>query len=165
MTKTLLIIRHAKSDWKGNVADFDRSLNHRGLENAKLMAKRIKKRGLFIDQMISSPAKRAFTTAKIMVDEWGFADEKLTLNPLIYEASVQTLLKIINEIDSEANCVALFGHNNGITNLVNYLSNADIANIPTCGAVLISFPFDDWKMISENTGDMLFFDYPKNIEN
>lgn len=162
MNKTLLIIRHAKSDWTGNNIDFNRPLNHRGLENAPIMAKRIKKKNLIIDKIVSSPALRAFTTAKIMAKEWDFAEEKFTLNTEIYEASVPTLLKIINEIDNKSNCVALFGHNNGITNLVNYLSNAAIANIPTCGAVLISFPFDDWKMISQNTGDMLFFDYPKN---
>jgi phosphohistidine phosphatase len=162
MNKTLFIIRHAKSDWSGNEIDFNRPLNHRGLENVPLMAKRIYKIGIIIDQIISSPAARALSTAKIMAKEWKFADEKFTLNPAIYEASVDTLLKIINGTDPSANCVALFGHNNGITNLANYLSSADITNIPTCGVVMISFPFDDWKMISQNTGELKYFDYPKN---
>lgn len=164
MTKSLLVVRHAKSDWKVDVSDFDRPLNHRGFEDAPKMAKNILKKGVIINQIISSPAIRAFSTAKLIAENWDFDVKKIVLNQEIYEASVQTLLKIVNEIDSKINSVALFGHNSGITDFVNYLSNAEIANIPTCGAVLISFPFDDWKMISKNTGELLFFDYPKNIE-
>ena len=58
----------------------------------------------------------------------------------------------------------MFGHNNGITDLAVYLTDADIFNIPTCGMVLITFPFDDWKMVSKNSGEVVFFDFPKNLE-
>jgi phosphohistidine phosphatase len=37
--KTLLLARHAKSDWNSSAAnDFERPLNQRGLQDAPLMA-------------------------------------------------------------------------------------------------------------------------------
>ncbi len=71
MAKTLLLIRHAKSDW-GNLmlSDFERPLNNRGEINAPEMAKRLVKRELFPQQLISSPALRAITTAKYFAKDF-----------------------------------------------------------------------------------------------
>ena len=38
--KTLLLIRHAKSDWPENMKDFDRPLAEKGLIDAKKIAKK-----------------------------------------------------------------------------------------------------------------------------
>ncbi len=59
--------------------------------------------------------------------------------------------------------IALFGHNPGLTELVINLSNADIYNLPTCGMVLLDFPYDDWSMVTEGSGEKVFFDFPKNV--
>ncbi|MBK8311908.1 MAG: histidine phosphatase family protein [Chitinophagaceae bacterium] len=57
--KTLILVRHAKSDW-GNpsLSDFDRPLNERGKRDAPVMAKRLLDKKIKIDQIIASPAKR-----------------------------------------------------------------------------------------------------------
>jgi phosphohistidine phosphatase len=162
MAKKLLIVRHAKSDWgEAGLKDFDRPLNARGKKNAPEMGQRLLRKGIKPDAIISSPALRAITTCKIISGELGL-ENKIVLEPKIYEATHQTLLNIINNFDNSHDLVALFGHNNGITDLAIYLSDADIFNIPTCGMVLIEFPFDDWKLISKSTGELLFFDTPKN---
>ena len=162
MTKKLLLIRHAKSDWSTpNCSDFDRPLNKRGNENALMMAKRLKNNGILLQEIVSSPALRAISTANIIATEIGISKNKIELNKFIYEASCDTLLKIVNSFDQETDFVTLFGHNNGITDLAVYLTGADIFNIPTCGMVMITFPFEDWKMISKNTGEVVFYDYPK----
>ena len=162
MTKKLLLIRHAKSDWSTpNCSDFDRPLNKRGNENALMMAKRLKNNGILLQEIVSSPALRAISTANIIATEIGISKNKIELNKFIYEASCDTLLKIVNAFDQETDFVTLFGHNNGITDLAVYLTGADIFNIPTCGMVMITFPFEDWKMISKNTGEVVFYDYPK----
>ncbi len=163
MAKKLLIVRHAKSDWgEAGLKDFDRPLAARGEKNAPGMGKHLLKNGIKPNAIISSPALRAITTCKLIAGELGL-ENKIVLEPKIYEATHQTLLNIVNNFDNADDLVALFGHNNGITDLVIYLTDADIYNIPTCGAVLIEFPFDDWKMISKSTGNLLFFVSPKNI--
>ena len=65
--KTLLLIRHAKSSWDNfALTDFDRPLNDRGKNDAPEMAKRLIDKKINIDAFISSPAKRAKKTAKLL---------------------------------------------------------------------------------------------------
>jgi len=163
MPKQLLLVRHGKSDW-GNLdlKDFDRPLNKRGKENAPEMAERLVNRGFKFDLMVSSPAKRAKSTAKFFAEAFQFDDIKYEES--IYEANTNTLLKVVNGLDDAADTVIMFGHNPGFTDLANELSDADIYNIPTAGMVLMKFPFDSWEMVSSGTGDLVFFDYPKNSD-
>jgi len=161
--KKLLLVRHAKSDWNDpKLSDFDRPLNDRGHKNAPEMAERLLKKHIVPELIVSSPAKRAFTTAKYFAKTFGIDKSEIEKNEGIYEASVNDLLKIINDFDNSKNFIALFGHNPGITTLAVGLSGAYITNIPTCGLILIEFPFDDWRMISFDTGAKLLYDYPKN---
>jgi len=161
--KQLLLVRHGKSDW-GNIdlKDFDRPLNRRGKENAPEMAERLIKRGFYFDLMVSSPAKRAKSTAKFFAEAYQIVD--IQYEASIYEANTNTLLKLVNGLDDGADTIIMFGHNPGFTDFANELSDADIYNIPTAGMVLISFPFDSWKMVSKGTGELVFFDYPKNSD-
>ncbi len=161
MAKQLLLVRHGKSDW-GNpqLKDFDRPLNKRGRESAPEMAYRLLNRGFKFDLMVSSPAKRALSTAQYFAEVYEF--KNIQLQAAIYEANTDTLLQLVNNFDDQADTVIMFGHNPGFTDFANELSNSDIYNIPTAGMVLISFPFDSWKMLSRGTGERIFFDFPKN---
>lgn len=163
MAKQLLLVRHGKSDW-GNLdlKDFDRPLNKRGKENAPEMAERLVKRGFKFDLIVSSPAKRAKSTAKYFAKAYHIDD--VIYEESIYEANSRTLLNLVNGFDNSADTIIMFGHNPGFTDFANELSNADIYNIPTSGMVLIAFPFDKWEMISKGTGELVFFDYPKNSD-
>ncbi|TAH02820.1 MAG: histidine phosphatase family protein [Sphingobacteriales bacterium] len=164
MKKQLLLVRHAKSDW-GNVGvkDFDRPLNTRGFANAPEMGERLNIKNILPDVIVSSPALRAITTAKLIAHKINFDTEKIVQIPQIYEASEFDLLKVINHFDNTLNFVALFGHNGGLSNFANYLTGANIYNMPTCGMVLISFDTEDWATVSGGTGEVLWYDYPKSI--
>ncbi len=163
MAKTLLLIRHAKSDWGDlMLSDFERPLNHRGEINAPEMAKRLVKRELFPKQFISSPALRAITTAKYFAKELHINPSDIIQEKEIYDALTNSLMEVVNNLDESSNFTALFGHNPGITGLVNYLINQEISHLPTCGMALIKFPLDQWKMVSSGTGELVFFDFPKN---
>ena len=163
MAKTLLLIRHAKSDWADLIlTDFKRPLNQRGENNAPEMAKRLVKRALMPQQFISSPALRAITTAKLFAKELNIKPADIILEPEIYDALTNTLLEVVNNLDESSDFTALFGHNPGITGLVNYLCNDEIFHMPTCGMALIKFQCDKWQMLSKGTGELVFFDFPKN---
>lgn len=163
MAKQLLLVRHGKSDW-GNLdlKDFDRPLNKRGKENVPEMAERLINRGFEFDLIVSSPAKRAKTTAKFFAE--AYQVQRIQYEESIYEANSRTLLKVVNGLDDAADTIIMFGHNPGFTDFANELSEADIYNIPTAGMVLMSFPFDTWEMVSKGTGELVFFDYPKNTD-
>ncbi len=161
--KTLLAIRHAKSDWAAPFEkDFDRPLNERGKTDAPKMAKRIADKKCIPDLIISSTANRALTTARLMANEWKLPTNKLIEEPELYHASPNTILKCLKRyITDNANCVAFYCHNPGITEFVNEFSNLRIDNVPTCGVCAIQW--DSWSDFGKVEGKILFFDYPKNI--
>ncbi len=163
MQRDLLIIRHAKSSWShAGLSDYERPLNKRGLKNASEMGQRLADNKCQVDHMVSSPALRAITTAKLIAAKIDYDINNIVLKHDIYEAGLNALLDIIHNLDNKYYSVALIGHNPGFTYLSNYLCHADIDNLPTCGIIQIRFDIDTWPNISENNGELIFFDYPKN---
>ncbi len=160
--KKLTLIRHAKSSWKyPNLDDLDRPLNKRGRRDAPMMGNRLEKDKALPDLMISSPAKRAWKTAKIIAREVGFENRKIEKNIALYEAGVSELIQVIQKIDNKYNDVMIFGHNPGFNSLGNYLTNYGVDNIPTCGVFVIEFNVNSWEEVSQGKGKFISFDYPK----
>lgn len=159
--KKLILIRHAKSDWgHAGLSDYDRPLNDRGRKNAPEMALRLKEKQIIPEYIVSSGANRAESTAKIFMAELNIS--AIELDERIYAASEYDLLKVVNNLPDKFDFVAIFGHNPTITELVNHLTDANLANVPTCGLALIEFPLDNWAGISGGTGNLVSYDYPKN---
>jgi len=161
--KQLLLVRHGKAEPpKVDMKDYDRGLTRVGHQDAPEMANRFIEKGLVPQSLVSSPANRALTTAKHFAKTWNIDQAYLRTEASVYEANIAALLKVVNAFDNQYDRVALFGHNPGFTDFVNYLSNGDIYNIPTTGLVWIEFPFEDWSMVSQATGALLLFDYPRD---
>ena len=136
--KRLYVIRHAKSSWNNPVlTDFERPLNKRGKQNAPFMGKRLKESEVQPDFFLASPAKRALKTAKTIAKEIDFPKKHIVTDESIYLAGVSTLLTVIRNIDDSCHQVILVGHNPGLTELAEYLTNQRFDNIPTCGIVCI----------------------------
>ncbi|NNF52712.1 MAG: histidine phosphatase family protein [Gammaproteobacteria bacterium] len=161
--KTLTLVRHGKSSWDdANLADFDRPLASRGLRDAPRMAKRFARKNKKPDVIISSPAERAAHTARIFLEELGLDEQRLVLEPDIYEASWGTLLEIVRGLNDSWSSVVLVGHNPGFTSLASALTENAPANIPTSGIAVIRLPVEQWRMVRDNMNAELDFDYPKN---
>lgn len=161
--KTLLLIRHAKSSWEQpGLSDFDRSLNERGKKDAPEMAKRVKEKGIELDHIISSPAKRARRTAKYFAEEFGFKKEEIKLVDDLYGATRTEFTNAIMEINSKYKTVALFSHNPGITDFASSLTNVRVDDMPTCAVFALQAETDSWKDFMKAQKNFLFFDYPKN---
>lgn len=162
--KILYLVRHAKSDWSdASLADFGRPLNKRGRNHAPLMGRVLRQKGVRPDRLLSSPALRAITTARLLAKEIGYAQERIVTDQHIYEASVQTLRKVICQQPATCEALMLVGHNPGLIAFARYLSGFDADNIPTSGVVGIQFVMDDWKELESMTGKLIFFHYPKEF--
>jgi len=160
--KTLYIVRHAKSSWINlELKDFDRPLNSRGDKDAPEMGHRLALQRITADLLLSSPAKRAYTTATIIAKQLKSPIEEIVKDEAIYHANKKELLSIIHQQKSHFNSLMIFGHNPGLTDFANYLTGEDIENIPTCGIVGIRFEITDWESMDKGTGRLLFFDFPK----
>jgi phosphohistidine phosphatase len=161
--KTLLLIRHAKSSWdQPGLSDFDRPLNERGKKDAPLMAKRVKEKGIELDHLISSPAKRARKTAKYFAEEFGFKKDDIKLVEELYEATQEEFFHTIKDINDKYNNVALFSHNPGLTDFVSSLTNVRVDNMPTCSVFALQIKTGNWKDFVNAEKNFLFFDYPAN---
>jgi len=165
MPKTLYLVRHAKSSWKNEgLTDEERPLNKRGKHDAPFMGKQLGQRGEKPDLLISSPAKRALSTAKLFARELGYAKENIVVMEELYMADVSDFIKIIQNINDKAVSIMLFSHNPGITYFANFISGSDIENIPTAGVVRIDLDISSWIDAGKTKGNRVFFEYPKKYQ-
>lgn len=163
--RTLYLVRHAKSSW-GNpgLRDHDRPLNDRGLHDAPRMARLLVEHGVQPDLLVSSPAKRALTTALFFAEAFGIADDAVERNPDIYEAFPQEILRIISQLPDAAETVLLFGHNPTFTDVANRFSEDDfLENVPTCGVVKIASSAASWKEFYEGNSKIAACYFPKEV--
>ena len=112
------------------------------------------------DLVISSHAKRARRTAKLIIAE---LDSKppLRIEPRIYLSGTHELLQLIRELDEKLHHVTLVGHNPDFTELANLLGGTDIDNVPTSGVVRLELDIESWADVDRGCGRVLDFDYPK----
>lgn len=160
--KTLTILRHAKSSWESSsVADSDRPLNDRGERDAPIMAERIHAAGIRPSLIISSPAVRAWTTAKSVAQELNYPLEFLQREHDLYLASRRQLFEVIRGQDEGFNNILLVGHNPGLTDLANYLLPGLTGNLPTCAVVSVNMEIDHWDLQADCEKVLVLYDYPK----
>ena len=159
--KNLILIRHAKSSWDDpSLSDRERPLNNRGKRDAPAMGLLLREKGLLPDHILSSPAKRALKTAKMIAEEIDYPKKRIEVNEDIYEQDINALIELIGKLDDGLKCVYLIGHNPELTDLVNRLTGAGIDNVPTCGIVSVEFSLSSWMDCALKGGKLALFERP-----
>jgi phosphohistidine phosphatase len=161
--KTLLIGRHAKSDRNMGLwmRDRDRPLNDRGNDDAPKLGQALKNFGFLPERVLSSPAVRAYDTAMIVMEHAGFQGDIIT-DERIYSGGLPGLLTCIQETDSEINDLACFGHNPGISELIQYFGRMDVEpKTPTGTLALVQFQTVSWEQVGKCRADFIFLLIPR----
>lgn len=158
--KTLILVRHAKSDHKHDptIEDFDRPLNHRGKHDAPAMARRVKQTGVRVDALISSPAVRALSTAEDFAME---LNVPIQTDKRIYAAGLRELLAVVRELDDRHGSVMLTGHNPGMSEFLHYLVGGSRVDLPTAAVAVIELPLESWRNISASKGVLKSISSPR----
>jgi phosphohistidine phosphatase len=160
--KTLILVRHAKSSWDdGSLNDLERPLSKRGKHDAPLMGRLLMEKGEKPDLIVSSPAKRAFSTAKKIAAELGIKKKHIKTSEDLYLADINDFLEVISRIEDNIQNLMIFSHNFSITDFANFLTGEKINNIPTCGAVKAELDINSWIDIKDKKGRLVYFEYPK----
>jgi len=147
--KTLFLVRHAKSSRNdAAMPDKDRPLNDRGKRDAPKMGERLAKRDVKPDLILSSPARRALTTAEIIAKKLDYKRKDIVADDRLYAGEADDLLEVIGELDDKLERVMLFGHNPELTELAHRLSSK-ITRMPTCAVAEFTFDAKSWA----NTGE------------
>jgi phosphohistidine phosphatase len=147
--KTWVMVRHAKSSWEFDLPDRERPLADRGVKDAILVGQELNKHNLYIDQVYSSPAKRAFDTSLLMVSELGLSTENILIEDELYDFMGEQVIGFVSSITDDFHTIMTFGHNNACTQIAQSLGNYNRGNIPTATAVIFHFGVSLWSDIQK----------------
>lgn len=162
MMKKLIMVRHGKSSWEYDVADKDRPLKERGINDAHLVSKTFLKDRPIIDYIFSSPANRALHTAMIFSRNLKFDLQKVQIVDDLYDFSGSSVQSFVESLDDRLGNVMIFGHNYAFTNLANSWGDQYIENVTTSGLVEIRFETKNWESISNGKTEQVIF--PKHLK-
>jgi phosphohistidine phosphatase len=162
--KTLYIVRHAKSSWDfPELSDLERPIIEKGIYNTKKMAKELNDKKVVVDHMISSHAKRALETAKIIAAGINYPIEKIEISKNIYEHTDDDILDMISGVDNDMISLMVFGHNPTFTQLANRFLDEPIELLPTSGVISITFETNNWLEITKVKHKTNFMLFPKQL--
>jgi phosphohistidine phosphatase len=128
-----------------------------------MMARRLFKKGVKLDLLVSSPAKRAKRTAQSFAEEFQKDKDNILIKDELYMAGSDQFYKVISQLDDSVDHVAIFSHNPGITTFANALQVAGIDDMPTCSVFAITISTDSWSAFRKAKKEFWFFDFPKNV--
>jgi len=166
MPKTLYLVRHAKSSWDDpSLADRDRPLSQRGLSCAPDMGRRLAEQGHKPDLVLSSPARRALSTAKKIARETGYKEAKILTDEHLYFSGTRNMVDLLEKLDDKYKKVMIVGHNPAMTSLLNILCDSPIENMPTCAVAVIRFDMTSWSELTMSDGELLAYEFPKGSAN
>ncbi len=162
--KQIVFVRHGKSSWEYNVDDKDRPLKLRGIHDAHLVSNHLRPQLPSPDGILSSPANRALHTCMIFVRNLGLDTSEVRIDEALYDFGGSSVLHVLQSLPEEWQTVMIFGHNHAFTSLVNSLGDASVHNVPTSGAFGIRFQTNQWKQITNETGQTFIQLTPKALK-
>lgn len=105
--KVLWLIRHAKSAHPFGVADMDRPLSNRGLNDCSIMGQAIAQTQRIPKLIVASDSLRTRQTADRLNEEF---NAKLVLDHVLYMADEDDVLDLVFSLDDSMPCCALVTH-------------------------------------------------------
>ncbi|MGO9381964.1 MAG: SixA phosphatase family protein [Mycobacterium sp.] len=163
--RTLLLMRHAKSDYPPGVADHDRPLAPRGIREAGLAGDWLRGNVPAIDGVLCSTATRARQT----LANTGI-DAPVRYSERLYGATPETMIDEINDTADTVATLLLVGHEPTISAAALGLAGADgtdvaaveriSAKFPTSGIAVLAFPCG-WEGLEDGRAALIDFHVPR----
>lgn len=169
--RRLMLLRHAKSDWsEAGQNDIDRVLSARGRAAAPQMGEYMALQGLVPDLAVVSSAQRTRETWELIAPAYK-AKPTATIEPRVYDASADALLRVIQKTDAGVHSLLVVGHNPAMEELADTLvvmgdpvsRDQMDEKFPTAALAVIDFPTDAWSEIEPGTGRLDRFVTPRSL--
>lgn len=151
ITRTLVVLRHGKSDWSGGEPDLDRPLAARGRRQAPRAGRWLAAHLPRIDLAVVSPAARARATWELVAAELDTPPE-VTVDDRVYAASAEALLGLVRGWPDELHHVVLVGHNPGLEDLVETFSGRWVP-LPTSALAALDIT-GSWSTAGPETAEL-----------
>ena len=161
MTKRLILMRHAKSDWSHDLDDHERPLNKRGRKSAYSLKSWLGLNDYIPDQVLCSSSERTQETLFRL-------DQKAQTTYLreMYLADAATLLAVLKKATGDS--VLMIAHNPGIAWFAQQMlatppDHARFADYPTGATLVVDFDVDDWEDVKPGSGVVVDFVIPREL--
>ena len=162
--KTILLLRHGKSDWAADHAeDHDRPLNERGRHAAAAMGKLLARLAQVPDRVLTSDAVRAHDTA-LRAAKAGRWSCPLDVAPEFYASDPVTVLNRVRQARDDATSLLLVGHEPTWSALAALLIGGGTLRFPTAGLARIDLDVTDWREVAEGRGVLVWFLIPRLVQ-
>ncbi len=158
--KILSLLRHAKaSSDDPECTDLDRPLNTRGRGDASWMADALREQS--VQGMLSSPAKRARSTARVFSKALRC---DCTFEERLYGAGPGDLLAITNALDEGWQHAVIVGHNPGLEEFASLLlGGKQYLTLPTCSWLSLALSVHAWRDVGPGVGRNVLLLTPKKL--
>jgi phosphohistidine phosphatase len=170
--KTVLLLRHGKSDWSDmSKVDFDRPLAKRGLNDAPRMGEVLALFKCVPDKILSSPARRAKQTIEMVVKACGYK-KSIQWQDSFYGGSSDNLIAALQNLPDTVERAMLVGHNPTLEETVVALLlgygarwTYDFAiKIPTAGLVCLDLDIVEWAELEPGDATLRWFLIPRLVK-
>lgn len=135
--KRLFLLRHAKTepgDW--SKPDFERNLIEKGVTGIRKVADYFTEKYSLPELILCSTANRTRQTLELFKMKFEWTPDIMFLDEL-YHASASDIFQIISQYSADQ--IMIIGHNFGISDLANELSDTPIESMSTSSIVIIDF--------------------------
>ncbi len=158
--KRLILMRHAKSDWKLDQTDFDRPLNKRGRGAATALGEWLRQHGYIPDEVICSPAARTRETFQRL----SLPDAPTHFPNPLYLAEAGDLRQALRTATGDT--VLMVAHNPGIAEFAEQVASdapdhPRFADYPSGATLVADFDITSWADL--DTGDATDFVVPREL--
>ncbi len=159
--KTLLLMRHGKSDWDTSYdTDHERPLNGRGARSARIMGRYLAAHNQVPDLVISSTAVRAKATAELAIEAGAWGTE-LRVERRLYDTGPIGVRQVASET-TDAGRVMMVGHQPTWSLLIEILTQSTVA-MKTANVAAIDLPIENWADIDWANGSLTSLISPRDL--
>lgn len=146
-TRTLHLLRHAKSDWSDvDLLDRDRPLGDKGRKQVKRLVGYAST--LSVELVVCSPATRARETLAPLRP---VLDCPVTFDEAIYSGGVEGLLNVVASLPDDVRSAMIVGHMPGLALLVDELTGS-WSDMPTGALAILVAPGGTWPDLVRRRG-------------
>lgn len=154
--KIVIVVRHAKAAWtESESKDHDRALDPQGVLDAEKLGQFLLQEDIIPEIVLASSAVRASKTAAIIIDNLGLPKSIIKQKDDLYNASAETMLSVIQSVDSSKDRVMLVSHNPGVSNFVSLMTDGSSINMGACDVAVVGFEVDSWRSCLPGKGFLL----------
>jgi phosphohistidine phosphatase len=163
--RTLLLLRHAKSDYPAGVADHERPLANRGQREAALAGDWLRAHTPAVDAVLCSTATRTRETlARTGIDA------PVSYVDRLYDATPGAVIEQINGVEPDVETLLVIGHEPAMSSVALGLATPDGSNTTAAEAISTKFPTSaiavlrtsqPWDQLTLSSATLVTFHVPR----